>query len=53
MVNNAPKYFPGTDIEVNDSIPDSIMVKSSTVKLSGKFKKIKSENKFIRYSLTI
>lgn len=52
MVNNAPKYFPGTDIEVNDSIPDSIMVKSSTVKLSGKIsKKIKSENKFIRYSL--
>ncbi|MDG2287982.1 MAG: cell surface protein SprA [Candidatus Marinimicrobia bacterium] len=52
MQNNAPKFFPGTDIRTNGATPDSILVKSSTVSLNGKIsKQIKSENPFIKYTL--
>ena len=51
-INNAPKFYPGTDILTNGSAPDSILVKSSTVNFSGKIsKKIKSENPIIKYSI--
>jgi len=39
MQNNAPKFFPGTDIRTNGATPDSILVKSSTVGFSGKISK--------------
>lgn len=52
MINNSPKFFPGTDIRTGGSAPDSVIVKSSTVNLSGKIsKKVKSENPFIKYSI--
>ena len=52
MINNTPKFFPGTDIRTDDSPPDSVIVKSSTVNLSGKIsKKVKSDNPIIKYSL--
>jgi len=52
MINNSPKFFPGTDIGTDGSAPDSVIVKSSTVNLSGNIsKKVKSENPFIKYSI--
>tara|TARA_S200000501_G_scaffold378534_1_gene441689 strand:- start:464 stop:6634 length:6171 start_codon:yes stop_codon:yes gene_type:complete len=52
MINNSPKFFPGTDIRTNGSAPDSILVKSATLNLNGKVsKRVKSENPFIKYSL--
>ena len=52
MQNNAPKFFPGTDIRTEGATPDSIMVKSSTIALTGKVsKQIKSENPFIKYTI--
>ena len=52
MINNTPKFFPGTDIRTDGSPPDSVIVKSSTVNLSGKIsKKVKSDNPIIKYSL--
>ena len=52
MQNNAPKFFPGTDIRTNGATPDSILVKSSTIGFSGKIsKQIKSENPFIKYTI--
>ncbi|MFL2511122.1 MAG: cell surface protein SprA [Candidatus Neomarinimicrobiota bacterium] len=52
MINNAPKFFPGTDIRTNDSAPDSILVKSSTISIGGRISKnIKSENPIIKYSI--
>ncbi len=49
IINNSPKYFPGTDIRTNGSAPDSVMVKSSTINITGKIsKKVKSENPFIK-----
>ena len=50
--NNAPKFFPGTDIRTNGATPDSIIVKSSTVSFNGKIsKQIKSENPFVKYTI--
>ena len=50
--NNAPKFFPGTDIRTNGATPDSIVVKSSTVSFNGKIsKQIKSENPFVKYTI--
>ncbi|MEL1226530.1 MAG: hypothetical protein VW963_07265, partial [Candidatus Neomarinimicrobiota bacterium] len=50
--SNSPKFFPGTDIRTNGAVPDSIIVKSSTVNLTGKIsKRVKSENPLIKYSL--
>ena len=52
LINNSPKYFPGTDIRTNNSPPDSVMVKSSTINVTGKIsKRVKSENPFIKYSV--
>ena len=52
VINNSPKYFPGTDIRTNGSPPDSVMVKSSTINIAGKIsKRVKSENPFIKYSI--
>ena len=52
MQNNAPKFFPGTDIRTNGATPDSIIVKSSTVSFNGKIsKQIKSENPFVKYTI--
>ena len=52
MQNNAPKFFPGTDIRTNNSAPDSILVKSSTIGLSGKIsKQIKSDKPIVKYTL--
>jgi cell surface protein SprA len=52
MQNNAPKFFPGSDIRTNGAMPDSILVKSSTVSFNGKVsKRIKSENPIIKYTL--
>ena len=52
MQNNAPKFFPGTDIRTNGATPDSILVKSSTVSLNGKIsKQIKSDNPLIKYTI--
>ena len=52
MQNNAPKFFPGTDIRTNGATPDSILVKSSTISLNGKIsKQIKSENPFVKYTI--
>lgn len=51
-INNAPKFFPGTDIRTNNSPPDSVIVKSNTTSFSGKIsKKLKSENPLIKYSI--
>ena len=50
--NNTPKYFPGTDIASEESAPDSIIVKSQTIKINGNIsKKVKSENPLIKYSI--
>lgn len=52
IINNSPKFFPGTDIRTNGTPPDSVMVKSSTINVSGKIsKRVKSENPFIKYSI--
>ncbi len=52
VINNSPKFFPGTDIRTNGAAPDSVMVKSSTINIGGKIsKKVKSENPFIKYTL--
>jgi hypothetical protein len=52
MQNNAPKFFPGTDIRTNGATPDSISVKSSIVSFNGKVsKQIKSENPFVKYTI--
>ena len=52
VINNSPKFFPGTDIRTNGTPPDSVMVKSSTINVTGKIsKRVKSENPFIKYSI--
>ena len=49
---NTPKFFPGTDIRTESSAPDSILVQSSTMNVSGRLsKKIKSENPVVKYTL--
>ena len=51
-VSNSPKYFPGTDIRTNGAAPDSIIVQSSAINMTGKIsKRVKSENPFIKYSI--
>ena len=52
VINNSPKFFPGTDIRTNGTPPESVMVKSSTINVTGKIsKRVKSENPFIKYSI--
>ena len=50
---NRPKYFPGTDILVNqDNVPDSILIKSRAVNISTSIaKSSKSDKKLIKYTL--
>ena len=49
---NTPKFFPGTDIKSKETVPDSILVKTSTINLSGKIsKKLKSENNLAKYTI--
>ena len=49
-ISNSPKYFPGTDIRTNGAAPDSIIVQSSAINMTGKIsKRVKSENPFIKY----
>ena len=51
-VSNSPKYFPGTDIRTNGAAPDSVIVQSSAINVTGKIsKRVKSENPFIKYSI--
>jgi len=51
--NKTPKYYPGTDVLVNQSaVPDSIIDISESVNLSTSFSKTKkSKNKWIKYTL--
>lgn len=53
MQNNKPKYFPGSDVRTNQSsVPDSIMKKTSTIKVSSAIsKKVKSQNPIMRYTI--
>jgi cell surface protein SprA len=51
-LRNTPKFFPGSDIRTNEIIPDSILVRASTVSFNGKISKnIKSEKPIIKYSI--
>ena len=51
---NTPKFMPGTDIRLGNSAPDSVLVQSSVVNVSGRIsKKIKSERALLKYTITI
>ncbi len=49
---NTPKYLPGTDIRSENTAPDSILVKASTINMSGRIsKKLRSENNLLKYTI--
>ena len=49
---NTPKFLPGTDIRLGNSAPDSVLVQSSVVNVSGRIsKKIKSEKALLKYTI--
>ena len=51
--NSPPKYYPGSDVRVNEStVPDSIIDVSESINFSTTFSKSrKSKNKWIKYTL--
>ena len=49
---NTPKFLPGTDIILENSAPDSVLVQSSVINVSGRIsKKIKSEKALLKYTI--
>jgi len=52
-VTNTPKYFPGSDILVNEgAAPDSVLTKSTGMNFSTSLtKSSKSDNKIVKYTL--